>query len=380
MNSPRRSETVLVLSFLVMLGTPAIVQSVIEWRRDGSVQAVSLFHTRPTSAHLRTYEEELEDASWLGRLLRPWVQYAQFTWLGDGGDKALLGREGWLFYKPGFRYLTERPAPATDDVDNTPLAAITGFRAQLAARGIQLLVVLAPNKESVYPEMLSRRASRTEMLLSPETHSLLRDLAHAGVEVVNLCEAYGEIKQDAAQAQTAPLYLRQDSHWSPAGVEVAARTVAQRILDLGWLSAGTTVYERRPVPVARLGDLVRMLQVPLIESTTKPEEILCQQIVCRDTQQRYEDDPAAQVLGLGDSFLRIYEQDEPGAAGFIAHLARELRQPLASAVNDGGASTWVRQGLYRRPTLLQHKRVVVWEFVDRDIRFGTEGWQQVPLP
>ena len=35
----------------------------------------------------------------------------------------------------------------------------------------------------------------------------------------------------------------------------------------------------------------------------------------------------------------------------------------------------MRQELYRRPTLLHNKRVVVWEFVDRDIRFGTEGWQ-----
>ena len=36
-------------------------------------------------------------------------------------------------------------------------------------------------------------------------------------------------------------------------------------------------------------------------------------------------------------------EDEPGAAGFIAHLARELGQPLTSIVNDGGASTLVRQ-------------------------------------
>ena len=78
---------------------------------------------------------------------------------------------------------------------------------------------------------------------------------------------------------------------------------------------------------------------------------------------------------MGDSFLRIYQQDEPGSAGFIAHLAKELQQPLTSLVNDGGASTLVRQELYRRPALLRNKRVVVWEFVDRDIRFGTEGWQ-----
>ena len=29
---------------------------------------------------------------------------------------------------------------------------------------------------------------------------------------------------------------------------------------------------------------------------------------------------------------------------------------------------------------LAGKKVVVWEFVERDIRFGTEGWQDIPLP
>jgi hypothetical protein len=43
-------------------------------------------------------------------------------------------------------------------------------------------------------------------------------------------------------------------------------------------------------------------------------------------------------------------------------------------------STLVRQDLFRRPELLQDKKVVIWEFVERDIRFGAEGWQLVPLP
>ncbi len=38
--SPHRPEMVLVLSFLAILAAPAIVQTVIEWRRDGSVQAL----------------------------------------------------------------------------------------------------------------------------------------------------------------------------------------------------------------------------------------------------------------------------------------------------------------------------------------------------
>src|SRR5262249_43126246 len=100
----------------------------------------------------------------------------------------------------------------------------------------------------------------------------------------------------------------------------------------------------------------------------------------RDTNALYGDDPGSPVLVLGDSFLRVFEQDNPGWAGFIAHLARELRRPLTSLVSDGGASTVVRQQLARMPRLLENKSLVIWEFVERDTRYGAEGWQIVPLP
>jgi hypothetical protein len=157
------------------------------------------------------------------------------------------------------------------------------------------------------------------------------------------------------------------------------RAYEQNLEDASWASR----QARPQVQFAQfewLGDVLRMLQVPEIERRAIPETIPCVQVYRRDPVQPYQDDPNSEVLVLGDSFLRIYQQDEPGAAGFIAHLANELGQPLTSLVNDGGASTLVRQELYRRPVLLKNKKVVVWEFVERDIRMGTEGWQIVPLP
>ena len=123
-----------------------------------------------------------------------------------------------------------------------------------------------------------------------------------------------------------------------------------------------------------------MLQVPALERRAAPEPIVCRQVTNAGGEQLYKDDPNSPVLVLGDSFLRIFQTDEPGAAGFTAHLARELGQPVTSLISDGGASTLVRQELYRRPALLKGKKIVVWEFVERDIRLGTEGWQKIPLP
>ena len=122
-----------------------------------------------------------------------------------------------------------------------------------------------------------------------------------------------------------------------------------------------------------------MLQVRPIERALEPESLVCRQVVHSDTGKPYRDAPESEILILGDSFLRIYEQDEPGSAGFIAQLARELSQPLTSIVNDGGASTLVRQALARRATLLSNKKLVIWEFAEREIRYGIEGWKIVPL-
>lgn len=396
----------LVLTFLALIVAVPLVQVAVELfpRQGERPQALDVFCRRPTAANLRAYERNLEDGSWAAALMRPWVQYALFAWLKDGGEKALVGRDGWLFYKPGVQYLTERPRAqrATATADEAA-AAIIAFRDQLAARNIQLLVMPAPNKESVYPEKLTGRAEGLRGAVCAETQSLLVQLKAAGVEVIDLFELFAaartsgnratELSSESkrAVAVTSPdgpitrspdplLYLRQDSHWSPAGVALAADAVAQRILKLGWAKPGTIGYETRPAAVERIGDVLRMLQVPRLERETPPEHVPCTRVVRSDSGQPYQDDPASEILVLGDSFLRIYEQDEPGAAGFIAHLSKALATPVASIVNDGGASTLVRQELYRRPALLAHKRLVIWEFVERDIRLGAEGWQAVPLP
>jgi hypothetical protein len=105
---------------------------------------------------------------------------------------------------------------------------------------------------------------------------------------------------------------------------------------------------------------------------------------------------------LGDSFCRIYQFPEPqslgqtvdskqsrqrygkrllpGSAGLLSHLALALKTPVACMISDGGAATDVRKRLGVYAEIMEGKQVVIWEFVERDIRCGTEGWQVVPLP
>ena len=239
-------------------------------------------------------------------------------------------------------------------------------------------MVIAPNKESIYPGKLSGRAEGSKISVCARTRHVLDQLTRCRIEVVDLFEEFSRAMEVMVRSSLPPLYLARDSHWSPEGAKLAAGAVAKRVLDRGWVSPGASVYEDHPVPVRRPGDLIQMLQIPRLEREIEPESITCMQVVQPGTGRPYTDGPSSQVLVLGDSFLRIYERDEPGA-GFIAHLAQQLRQPLSSIVNDGGASTLVRQELARRPQLLADKTLVIWEFVERDIGYGTEGWQVLPV-
>lgn len=375
-------QTGLVVSFLAMISCVCLVQGVIELSRGEAPQVLDLLRQRPSVATLRAVESELDRVSWFASTLRPWMQFARFLVFRDTGEKVLIGRSGWWFYRPGIQYLLG--PPAVDEENHAgrdaAVSAIVGFRDQLTERGVRLLVVPIPGKASVYPDKLTGRAATADSRVHVNTASVIAGLKEAGIEVTDLFATFRSARELGSSAGSEPFYLKRDTHWSNRGVRLAARTVAERILELGWAEKGDVRYEAKHVVVERRGDLLTMLQTPPIEALFEAEEVVCEQVIDPRTRQPYQDSPESSILVLGDSFLRIYEQDEPGAAGFVAQLARALDQPVTSIVNDGGASTLVRQALARRPGLLVGKKLVVWEFVERDIRFGIEGWQDVPLP
>jgi hypothetical protein len=370
----------LIAMFLGIIASVPLIQMIIEVREGNGVHVFEIFEQPPTAANLRKYERNLETDNWLARISRPWFQFAQFQWLKDGAEKVAIGREGWYFFKPGVKYLFAREELAkAATATNDPIAAIVNFRDQLAALGIRLVLMPVPNKESIYPDRFTSRAESLRGLVAPRTEELLNKLRAAEVEVIDLFKVFRDARQQNNSSSGNALYLAQDTHWSPMGVELAAKAVARHLTEPGWIQPGRVAYDERPAPVRRQGDLLRMLQVPILERRLEPESVPCVQVLRRDNGELYNDAAEAEILVLGDSFLRIYQQDAPTGAGFIAHLAKELKQPLISLVNDGGGSTLVREELRARPAFLKGRKLVLWEFVERDFGLGVQGWKLVDL-
>jgi hypothetical protein len=359
MNSTAASRS-LIIAFVALLVAVPLLQAIAELRRGETPGIMQVFRERPTRESLVGFERSLEEASITARTLRPWMQAGRFFALREGGGNVHVGRNGWMFYTPGVNTITQRPKSG-ESTPHAALTAVISYRDALAARGIRLIVVPVPNKESVYPQWLSATATPPTRTINPETRAFFDGCETADVEVVDLFARYRE-------ASRIPYYLAQDTHWSPHGIEIAARAVAERTG-----LRGEVRFEMHASPLTAHGDLLRMLQSPIIESHLAPEPIAAIQVPGTSAA-------SAPVLVLGDSFARIFQTDEPHDAGFIAHFARHLGQSVASLVNDGGGSTLVRQELFRRPQLLANAKVVIWEFTERDLRLGSDGWQIVPLP
>ena len=320
--------------------------------------------TVPAGESLKALEKSIERESVIEGFLIPHIREARFSLLKDGGTNVVAGRDGWLFYEPGLSAITQRPTPDQSNASDAILA-VTRVRDDLRKKGIRLIVVPVPNKESIYPEKLHHSMAFTGTPIAAEMRGFFAGCEEAGIETVDLFRAFAKAKSESSN----PLYLTQDSHWSPEGIRIAAQAVAGKIG-----AAQESPFISTPVNLRRHGDLIGLMRSPALEARFPAESIRSEKI-SPDAESADSD-----VLVIGDSFLRIFQHDEPEDAGFIAHLAKALGHPVTALVNDGGASTLVRQELSRRPGLLAGKTTVIWEFVERDLRLGTEGWQIIPIP
>lgn len=142
-------------------------------------------------------------------------------------SKVMAGKDHWLFLAQdgAFRNVIE-DARSSEDLPAASLdilaTELERRRQWLEARGIRYLVILAPNKNSVYSDMLpeSFRPTRTR------THrdqflSVLHDKTK--VDVIDVTAAL------VAEKQQHQVFYMTDSHWNAHGAFAAYQMVMQRL-------------------------------------------------------------------------------------------------------------------------------------------------------
>ena len=325
-------------------------------------------------AEIARIEDALDERSLLQETVVPYAQWAEVALLG-GRQPAGVRRRGrsdagerWLFYRPDVEHVIGRGFLEPDVLrarreggdswreppHPDPRPAIEAFRRQLAARGIELLVVPTPVKPMIEPERLTgpgpaRPAGpggggMRRPLRNPSFARLVRDLAAAGVAVFDPGPVLARGRRSAARSggcratsTCGPTPTGRRRPWTgwpgrsprrwPSGSGPPERPVA---------------YDRQPVRVPGIGDLDRMLRLPPAAGRFPPQEVTARRVTTPEGAL-WRPERGAEVLLLGDSFTNVYSQDAlgwGGGAGLAEQLAYHLGRPVDRiAVNAGGAHT-----------------------------------------
>jgi len=359
-------------------------------RADGSTFDKVLAANAAMLRQIDRFEDALEDGSVQSRMLRPHVQELLARRGGLGTEKAYLGRDGWLFYRPDIDHVTGpgfldprhqaarraegneyTPAPRGD-----PTEAILQFHAQLRRRDIALVVVPVPVKPMIHPEKFSARFEGFRgVLRNPSFERLRRTLEAAGVTVFDPAPILAEARTRTGAAQ----FLHTDTHWTPEAVDLVARQLARFVARHGRLAPRRVRYVRLPEAiVANLGDTARMLGLAENQDLFGARTVRIRPVLAAGTKGlMWRPRKDAQVLLLGDSFTNVYSLEAMGwgeGAGLAERLSFHMRRPIdLIALNDAGAHA-TRAVLARHLAAgrdrLAGKKLVIWQFAARELSVG----------
>jgi hypothetical protein len=313
----------------------------------------------------------------------PWYQWLLTGGLRHGNEKCVTGLDGWLFfaddlasaYGPGYL----EPGLGGQEA----LAAIEDFHRQLAARGIDLLLIPSFSKEMLDGDRLARSTRPWKSIVNPDLPRFYAELEARGIDFVRMQELFEACR--AAQADPgAPLALPRDTHWTPATMAFCAERIAARAREvMGEEPWEPSRFERTSQPVAGDGDLVRMLSLPEGQTLFEPMRIEVEPIVDALTKEPLQFDEFSDVLLMGDSLTKIFSDPALGLgalAGLGEHLSLHLDRPLDVIARAGGSATATREALARREDPLLGKRLVIWQFGVRMLASGPQEWRLVEMP
>ncbi len=390
--TPGTRQTLIALFLLTIVAVPAI-QLVGEFRAAGSISRlpmISIFKSLPWLPHsedLKRVERTLENESLVSQWLLPRVQYLLTVLLGAGNEQVYLGHDPWLFYRADVDHVIGPPfldpvrmkhRLQTSGVQPDPIKAIVDFRNQLAARGIDLVVLPVSVKPSVEGEMLAvSNANRTQASGALPNPSFNEFKARLEREKVRLFDPARFLME---RGRNGHRYLETDTHWRPETMEL----VAERLADFLQLpaAAGSTSPSIIEKEIVARGDIAAMLKLSRGDKFFPPETVTIRQVVIGNALWRPSKE--ADVLLLGDSFSNIFSFEAMGwgeSAGFAEHLSSALRRPIDCILRNSDASFATREilsnELARGRDRLAGKKLVVWEFAARELSFG--NWKLLDL-
>ncbi len=344
-------------------------------------------------AGMAAFEDELEQKSFLRDIVLYPGQLFLLRVLGKGNEKVVTGRDDWLFYSADMDYVVGPGFLEKDwqkkrgdqqelwekSVQPDPVKGIVRFKEQLEERGIALIVVPTPLKQSIHPEKVSAGlAGLQEPVRNRSFKAFVKRLQKKGVTVFDPAPVLKKYADNTGRSA----YLRTDTHWRPEAMELVAEDLAGFIhAELG-LNFEETRFKQQPVSLENRGDIENMLDLKGYGGY-RPEKITVNRVVT-EADEIWSSSRKAEILLLGDSFSNIFSFGPMGwgeYGGLSEQLSYSLQTELDTIVQNDDGSYVTRQllsnSLARGEDRLAEKKLVIWQFAERELAQG--NWKELGL-
>lgn len=199
------------------------------WDRSSEKRALVEFSS--LSSNLgefpREFEEWFEDHfGFRSAMIRFYRQTRFELGLLDSLNNVVRGKNDWLYYSGGGRGDTIQAYTGANTFSESELDRLQLYFETwgkwLEGQGVTFLVLIAPNKVSVYPEYLPGRISKSPF--ETRIERFLKRMSVSGIPIVfPLSELLEEKRSDSL------LYYKLDTHWNANGAFVAYRALAREL-------------------------------------------------------------------------------------------------------------------------------------------------------
>lgn len=171
----------------------------------------------------------------------------------SSSDDVILGTGDWLYYKPTLGDYTGT-AVATDREIFMAANNLALMQEYCESQGRAFAFVIAPNKNSLYPEHMPDYGAVSRQTNAQALHSKLDEM---GVAYIDLFAVFGE--------QEEVLYFAHDSHWNSKGAALGADSINAAFgAESNYFAADFSASEYH------LGDLYEMLYPSFKDTEENP--------------------------------------------------------------------------------------------------------------
>ena len=269
----------------------------------------------------------------------------EYNLFQNGRTGVLVGQDGWLFTDEEFK----RPKHFDAEIQGK-LEYIAQVKQALAANGTQLAVVVIPAKARVYAEHLGRykKPAYWDNVYS----SFVANLKKRGVITPDALPAL-----EAAKSQ-GDLFLKTDTHFTPTGARVIAKSIAETIKasNLGLTAASFTELPGKPVEHS--GDLLKYIPMGNQQASGPKPDTLTSSTVEGSAGGGLLGDAKLEVALVGTSY------SANDKFGFPGSLKLELGADLLNAAQEGkGPIVPMRE--YMKTFKENPVKLVIWEIPER---------------